>query len=122
MTEKTVSRVLVIGADFEGFQHTADGADDLVGFLVLDHTGFYGNQNMGAGLVDAGYDFPLLVAEDGMAFVAIVVRMLHSDDRVDLANAFQQSLDLFLLERQLLVIGHVQHLASTALAGYGAET
>ena len=59
MAEEAVAGVLVVGADFEGFQHTADGADDLVGFLVLDHTGFYGNQNMGAGLVDAGYDFPL---------------------------------------------------------------
>ena len=122
VAQQAVAGIFIVGADLEGFQHTADGADDLVCFLVFDHAGFHRNDVVGFLFVNAGDGFALAVAEYGMYLVAIVEGIVHAFDAMHLAVISKKLLHLVLLHLELFCVWHVQVLASAAAVCNRAQT
>ena len=122
MAQQAVAGIFIVGADLEGFQHAADGANDLVCFLVFDHAGFHRNNVMGFLFVDAGDGFAFAVAEYGMYLVAVVERIVHAFDTVYFAVVSEKLLHLALFHLKLFCVWHVQILASAAAVRHRAQT
>ena len=122
MAEQAVSRVLIVGADLEGFQHAPDRSDDFVRLLILDPAGFHRNDPVTAHLVNAGDDIsPSVPVKNCMDFVPIVIGLLHSFDGMDGADPLKKFFYRLLFFLQLFLVGHALILAASAFFRHRAE-
>ena len=81
MAKKTRTLILIISPDFEFRNHIADIDDDFICGFVLGHTGINGNDSVAARLIDARNNFTAFCPAEGrLNLVAVVVRLLHTDD------------------------------------------
>ncbi len=121
MPQKSISRVLVVGLDLKGFKQPTDSPYDLVRLFVLQHTLFHSHKLVTPFLINAGDHLPFLVSKGTVNLVAVMERLFHPLNRIDLTESLQQffHLPLFLLE--LTLIGDIQELAATAPFGNRAQ-
>ena len=116
MAEQSVACVLVEGSDLKGSEHGTDGSDDLVGLLVLNQTGFNGNQVVGSLFINAGNGVaPAVMAKYGMDLISVMVRLLHSDHLFNRTASSQKRFQHLPLLSQLFLIGKMEVLAGAAL-------
>ncbi len=104
------------GGHLKGGQQLAHRDRDRRSGSVLDHAGVDGGDLLLLRLPDARYD-PVVAGlpEGHLHLVAVVGRVVHADDRMNLPVAAQQLFDLRLLPAQTVGIGQVLHLAAGAL-------
>ena len=83
MAHQSTSGVLVVGFHFEILHQLSDGPDNAVRRLVLNHTTFHRDHPVRARLIDPGDNLLSSIQGKGSLYlVAIVVGMLHADNRV----------------------------------------
>ena len=91
MTQQTVSGVLIKNTDLERTKHTPDRHDDLVCFLILNQTGIHRKNPMCPLFVNARNRivFPIQ-SKYRMNFIAVMIRLFHSNDRTNRTDTAQQ--------------------------------
>ena len=122
MAEQAVSRILIVCTDLKGFQHPADRSDDLVRFLILDHTGFHRNDSVALHFVDTGNNISSSVpVKNRMYLIPVVIRLFHAFDRMDGADPFKKFFYCFLFFLKLFFVRHALILAASAFLRYRTE-
>ena len=105
MAQKALARVLVIGGESKRGEKPPHLKDDPVGKLILDLAGIYPHDMVGAGLIHARDDLaPFIGIKRRLYLVAVMIRVLHADDRLDFPKFAQQLFNLVLLESKLFGI------------------
>ena len=80
MAQQTVAGILIIGTDFKRFQHTADSANDLIRFFILDQTGLYRHYDVTVFLIDSGNNIASAVTvKNGVNFISVMKWFFHSN-------------------------------------------
>lgn len=115
MAERTAAASLVIRLYSEAFERIADRHDYLIGFSVLSQARIDADYAVRAGLIDSGNYFAVSRrCKRRLHLVAIMIRLVHSDYRLDTGKLAEQFLCLALFELQLLRIAQILQLASAA--------
>ena len=115
MTKCTAAASLVIRLYSEALQHIADRDDYLICFSVLGEARIDADYAVRAGLIDAGNY--LSVSSRGkrrLHLVAVMIRLVHADYRLDTSEFAEQPFGLSLLEAELLRVAQILKLASAA--------
>lgn len=120
MTKEAFTGDLVVGGELKGFEKSSDADDDLVGLFVLGHTEIVRNDPVCTGLVDTGdYLLASVHAEGCLHLVAVVIRVLHADDFLHMAEGAKEFYAVALLPAELGFVVHILKLAAAALLIYG---
>ena len=105
MPQKALAGVLVVGRQAERRQQLSHRHNDFVGEHVLNLTAVNADNMVRARLVDARNNPALTVRKKRrLHLVAIVVGVVHADNRLHPAKALEQLNNLALLKAQLLGI------------------
>ena len=97
MAEEAISGVLIKYLHLERRKQFPDRSDDLIRLFILDQACFYRQNRMGSLFVDSGNDpaFPVS-RHHRMNLISVMERIIHADDRLDLAERAEKVCNLFL--------------------------
>ena len=117
MAQPAGPAALVEDLDLERAEHGPNVPDDRVGGLILDEAAVHRDDGVAPRLIHAGDDLPPRIErKGGMHLVAVVIRFLHPQDRLDGREGAEQLLRPALLAPELLRIGHGLELAAAAFS------
>lgn len=120
MTQKPILCIFIVRFDFKRFQKSSDRDDDLICFLILDHAGVHRNNLVCAFLVNTGNRIASAVTvKHSMHFIAVMIRIFHSDDRMYFSKRIQKDPHTFLFVLQLFCIRHSLKFTSAAFFATG---
>ena len=115
VAQRAAPGVLIVGLNLEAAQQAADGDDDAVGGLILDHAVADRDDPVRRGLVHAGDDLPLpAAAKCGLHLVSVMVGVRHAENLLHVAKAAEQANRLRLLEVELFGVAQILELAAAA--------
>ena len=102
MTQKPILCIFIVRFDFKRFQKSSDRDDDLICFLILDHAGVHRNNLVCAFLVNTGNRIASAVTvKHSMHFIAVMIRIFHSDDRMYFSKRIQKDPHTFFFVPEL---------------------
>lgn len=115
VAQKAAPGALIIGGELEILQQAADGDNDRIRFLIFDQAAVHRDDTVAAGLIHTRND-PAAArrAEGGLHLVAVMIWVLHPDDRGGTAETCEQAVHLALLPGELLGIAPILELAAAA--------